>query len=165
MAERHPSDPLEGGAGGRPDLISWDLDRPTDQTPAVGFSHSTTETAEPPSAHNTTLGVIEQMPSQPFLAVPLSYPELPATGAHQSASIAVPSFQSSLVTRAAELAGESTAAPVQPLVNPPSPSQTHPPSASAFFRNAAALLSLCPHQEVKKFVHKLVLGSYNNRQA
>ncbi|KAL1498457.1 hypothetical protein AB1Y20_013782 [Prymnesium parvum] len=57
------------------------------------------------------------MPSQPSLAVPLSYPEPPSTGAGQSASTAVPSFQSLLVTRAAELTGEPAAAPVQPLAN------------------------------------------------
>ncbi|KAL1515402.1 hypothetical protein AB1Y20_002030 [Prymnesium parvum] len=49
-----------------------------------------------------------------------------ATGVRQSASPAVSSFQSSPVTRAAELTGEPAAAPAQTLVNTPRHSLSSP---------------------------------------
>eukprot|EP00327_Prymnesium_parvum_P043933 CAMPEP_0205855376 /NCGR_PEP_ID=MMETSP1083-20121108/2572_1 /ASSEMBLY_ACC=CAM_ASM_000430 /TAXON_ID=97485 /ORGANISM="Prymnesium parvum, Strain Texoma1" /LENGTH=235 /DNA_ID=CAMNT_0053216747 /DNA_START=23 /DNA_END=730 /DNA_ORIENTATION=- len=125
MAERDPPGPGSGEHGQIPPLIQWDDELPTDPTPASGFSHSPSDIAASPPAHNTTLGATEQVPSQPDLAVPLSYPEPPPTGACQSASAAVPSSQSSLVTRAAELTGEPAATPMQPLVT----TQRHPPTS------------------------------------
>ena len=122
MADRDPPGPGSGEPGQVRPLIQWDDDLPTNQPSARGFSHSQPNTAEPTPAHNTTLGAIEQMPSQPNFAEPPNYPETPQAVAGSSASPVFSSIQPSLVTRATERSEESTLPSMQPLAT----TQYHP---------------------------------------